>query len=285
VIPSGLLRSLAILPDAHIGGATSVQVVTGTGGTIADGGNFVSQLSPGVVFWDSSQNSPSSLDTSYVSTSVNYKNQAPRYLQVINTSNASATTLQFVADYWPAITQDASNMVGQDVPSFTLPSTVVQTSQSNSYTAGVKQTFNYAAGGLPPINLGCGSGIPSGASQGDMWCDSSVSPARWRFYTTGQTNTLAYLSDVNTITASTAAWNNSGSAIAANTCITGPTATPSSTITASMGYVASPTAPTLGILYTAQYSNGTTAQVIACNVTAASITIPAAHSINIRVIP
>jgi hypothetical protein len=86
------------------------------------------------------------------------------------------------------------------------------------------------------------------------------------------------------LSGTTASWNNSGSAIAANSCVNGPTVSITGATT-SMGIVVTPAAnPGLGLRWNEAYiSSGTTVQVVLCNVTAAAVT-PAATAYNIRVI-
>lgn len=86
------------------------------------------------------------------------------------------------------------------------------------------------------------------------------------------------------LSGTTAAWNNGGSAIAANSCVSGPTATIAGVAT-TMSLVVTPAAnPGSGLTWSNAYiSSGTTVQVQVCNTTAAGVT-PTSTTYNIRAI-
>src|ERR1700739_1682455 len=87
------------------------------------------------------------------------------------------------------------------------------------------------------------------------------------------------------LSGTTPSWNNTGSAIAANTCVAGPTVSVTGATT-SMAIVVTPAAnPGTGLTWNNAYiSMGNSVQIKVCNVTASSI-IPSATTYNVRVLP
>ena len=87
------------------------------------------------------------------------------------------------------------------------------------------------------------------------------------------------------LSGTTQSWNNSGEAIAANSCVAGPTVSITGATT-SMAIIVTPAAtPGTGLTWNNAYiSKGNSVQVKVCNVTASSI-IPSATTYNVRVIP
>jgi hypothetical protein len=87
------------------------------------------------------------------------------------------------------------------------------------------------------------------------------------------------------LSGTTPSWNNNGSAIPVNSCVTGPIVNITGA-TAGMGIVVTPARnPGTGLTWSNAYiSGGNTVQVQVCNVTASSI-IPSTTTYNVRVIP
>jgi hypothetical protein len=85
------------------------------------------------------------------------------------------------------------------------------------------------------------------------------------------------------IPGTTASWNNSGSAIPANSCVNGPTVSVNGVTTGMQIGVTPVTNPGLGLDWNNAYvSSGTTVQLVICNKTASAIT-PTATAYNVRV--
>jgi len=157
----------------------------------------------------------------------------------------------------------------------------ITTGPTNS-TSGSVATFSGTDGQLADSRkslAGAGAGVTTGPTSG-----TTAKHVATFAGTTGQIQDSGQVLPDAVLTATTASWNNSGSAIAANTCVKGPTVSMAGVAT-SMGINVTPvTNPGLGLIWNNAYlSSGSTVQVVVCNITADGIT-PAASTYNVRVI-
>lgn len=91
-----------------------------------------------------------------------------------------------------AYSANAGNLASGTVNAARLPSTVAQTNQANTYTAGYKQTFASSASTAGMSFAGV-TADPSGAGAGDAWYRSDT--GRWSVYASA-VQRVAYLSDI-----------------------------------------------------------------------------------------
>jgi hypothetical protein len=76
-------------------------------------------------------------------------------------------------------TIDVTTKITGIVPSGNLPSTIVYTGQSNTYTAGTKQTFSASALSVG-LNIAGVAGDPSPLSNGDVWYNTSTNTLKYK---------------------------------------------------------------------------------------------------------